>query len=149
MYKYILPFTPKFPQDFQGPLVDKYLTIKFEEMEEKLRKEKEEKAQEEEGNTAKPENGNELRNDEDDDGSTIEGESEYQKQVVEQFSSPPHIESTTQAQLAESTSTTTEESLHQSTISYEHEQQLQSIEPQVEIKNVGASGHLTHVVELS
>lgn len=24
LYKYILPFTPKFPEDYSGPLVDKY-----------------------------------------------------------------------------------------------------------------------------
>ena len=40
MYKYILPFTPKFPEDYSGPLVDKYLALKFEEMEEKMRKQK-------------------------------------------------------------------------------------------------------------
>lgn len=38
LYKYILPFTPKFPEDYSGPLVDKYLALKFKEMEEKLRK---------------------------------------------------------------------------------------------------------------
>ncbi|XP_063703622.1 uncharacterized protein LOC134833283 [Culicoides brevitarsis] len=40
LYKYILPFTPKFPEDYSGPLVDKYLALKFEEMEEKLRRQK-------------------------------------------------------------------------------------------------------------
>ncbi|XP_054082190.1 uncharacterized protein LOC105218627 isoform X4 [Zeugodacus cucurbitae] len=41
LYKYILPFTPKFPEDYSGPLVDKYLAMKFQEMEEKMRIEKE------------------------------------------------------------------------------------------------------------
>uniref|UniRef100_A0A336MGL1 CSON001423 protein n=1 Tax=Culicoides sonorensis TaxID=179676 RepID=A0A336MGL1_CULSO len=41
LYKYILPFTPKFPEDYSGPLVDKYLALKFEEMEEKMRRQKE------------------------------------------------------------------------------------------------------------
>lgn len=40
LYKYILPFTPKFPEDYSGPLVDKYLALKFKEMEEKMRKQK-------------------------------------------------------------------------------------------------------------
>ncbi|XP_076172598.1 uncharacterized protein LOC143149266 [Ptiloglossa arizonensis] len=37
LYKYILPIMPKFPEDFTGPEVDRYLEIKFKEMEEKLR----------------------------------------------------------------------------------------------------------------
>ncbi|XP_061397975.1 dual specificity protein kinase splA [Musca vetustissima] len=49
LYKYILPFTPKFPEDYSGPLVDKYLALKFQEMEEKMRLEKE-KALEEAAN---------------------------------------------------------------------------------------------------
>ncbi|XP_037909424.1 proline-rich extensin-like protein EPR1 isoform X3 [Hermetia illucens] len=40
LYKYILPFTPKFPEDYSGPLVDKYLALKFQEMEEKMRRER-------------------------------------------------------------------------------------------------------------
>ncbi|XP_075147313.1 uncharacterized protein LOC142221450 [Haematobia irritans] len=40
LYKYILPFTPKFPEDYSGPIVDKYLALKFQEMEEKMRLEK-------------------------------------------------------------------------------------------------------------
>ncbi|XP_065077088.1 uncharacterized protein LOC135700489 [Ochlerotatus camptorhynchus] len=40
LYKYILPFTPKFPEDYSGPLVDKYLAIKFQEMEEKMKKQR-------------------------------------------------------------------------------------------------------------
>ncbi|XP_076287454.1 uncharacterized protein LOC143212511 [Lasioglossum baleicum] len=47
LYKYILPVMPKFPEDFTGPEVDRYLELKFKEMEaklkEKLKKEKEEK----------------------------------------------------------------------------------------------------------
>ncbi|XP_039493551.1 mediator of RNA polymerase II transcription subunit 15 isoform X1 [Drosophila santomea] len=44
LYKYILPFNPKFPEDYNGPIVDKYLAMKFQEMEEKMRKEKQRKA---------------------------------------------------------------------------------------------------------
>ncbi|CAH1992473.1 unnamed protein product, partial [Acanthoscelides obtectus] len=44
LYKYIIPLAPKFPEDYSGPLVDKYLALKFQEMEEKMKKEKEEKA---------------------------------------------------------------------------------------------------------
>ncbi|XP_076258914.1 uncharacterized protein LOC143195545 [Rhynchophorus ferrugineus] len=40
LYKYIIPLSPKFPEDYTGPLVDKYLALKFQEMEEKLRKQK-------------------------------------------------------------------------------------------------------------
>ncbi|XP_055525208.1 uncharacterized protein LOC129718444 [Wyeomyia smithii] len=40
LYKYILPFTPKFPEDYSGPLVDKYLAIKFQEMEDKMKKQR-------------------------------------------------------------------------------------------------------------
>ena len=35
LYKYILPFSPSFPEDFSGPVVDRYLTAKFNEMEKK------------------------------------------------------------------------------------------------------------------
>ncbi|XP_017084474.2 LOW QUALITY PROTEIN: uncharacterized protein LOC108116886 [Drosophila eugracilis] len=44
LYKYILPFNPKFPEDYNGPIVDKYLAMKFQEMEEKMRLEKQRKA---------------------------------------------------------------------------------------------------------
>ncbi|XP_034487816.1 trithorax group protein osa [Drosophila innubila] len=43
LYKYILPFNPKFPEDYNGPIVDKYLAMKFQEMEEKMRVEKQRK----------------------------------------------------------------------------------------------------------
>ncbi|XP_076379197.1 uncharacterized protein LOC143259709 [Megalopta genalis] len=50
LYKYILPVMPKFPEDFTGPEVDRYLELKFKEMEaklkENLKKEKEEKEKE-------------------------------------------------------------------------------------------------------
>uniref|UniRef100_T1IF06 Chitin-binding type-2 domain-containing protein n=1 Tax=Rhodnius prolixus TaxID=13249 RepID=T1IF06_RHOPR len=35
LYKYILPQKLSFPEDFQGPLVDQYLALKFKEIEEK------------------------------------------------------------------------------------------------------------------
>ncbi|XP_017781033.1 PREDICTED: uncharacterized protein LOC108565878, partial [Nicrophorus vespilloides] len=40
LYKYILPLSPKFPEDYSGPLVDRYLALKFKEMEEKMKKER-------------------------------------------------------------------------------------------------------------
>ncbi|XP_028033326.1 uncharacterized protein LOC114245378 [Bombyx mandarina] len=40
LYKFILPHRPKFPEDYSGPLVDKYLTLKFKEMEEQFKKNK-------------------------------------------------------------------------------------------------------------
>ncbi|XP_017142487.1 trithorax group protein osa isoform X2 [Drosophila miranda] len=43
LYKYILPFNPKFPEDYNGPIVDKYLAMKFQEMEDKMRQEKQRK----------------------------------------------------------------------------------------------------------
>ncbi|KAJ8724468.1 hypothetical protein PYW08_015942 [Mythimna loreyi] len=43
LYKYILPHSPKFPEDYSGPLVDKYLTLKFKEMEEEFNKKKKNK----------------------------------------------------------------------------------------------------------
>uniref|UniRef100_A0A0K8S3F9 Chitin-binding type-2 domain-containing protein n=1 Tax=Lygus hesperus TaxID=30085 RepID=A0A0K8S3F9_LYGHE len=33
LYKYILPQKPSFPEDYAGPLVDRYLTHKFRELE--------------------------------------------------------------------------------------------------------------------
>lgn len=38
---------PKFPEDFTGPEVDRYLELKFKEMEAKMMKEKKLKKQEE------------------------------------------------------------------------------------------------------
>ncbi|KAI4474882.1 hypothetical protein M0804_014611, partial [Polistes exclamans] len=46
LYKYILPIMPKFPEDFTGPEVDRYLEFKFKEMEAKLKEKKLKKQQE-------------------------------------------------------------------------------------------------------
>ncbi|KAK2584670.1 hypothetical protein KPH14_007014 [Odynerus spinipes] len=46
LYKYILPIMPKFPEDFTGPEVDRYLEVKFKEMEAKLKEKKLKKQQE-------------------------------------------------------------------------------------------------------
>ncbi|XP_043290175.1 uncharacterized protein [Venturia canescens] len=46
LYKYILPIMPKFPEDFSGPEVDRYLELKFKEMEAKLKEKKLKKQQE-------------------------------------------------------------------------------------------------------
>ncbi|XP_015605943.1 uncharacterized protein LOC107272862 [Cephus cinctus] len=50
LYKYILPIMPKFPEDFSGPEVDRYLELKFKEMEAKLKEKKLKKHQEEKEN---------------------------------------------------------------------------------------------------
>lgn len=47
LYKYILPIMPKFPEDFTGPDVDRYLELKFKEMEMKLKEKMLKKQQEE------------------------------------------------------------------------------------------------------
>lgn len=108
-------------------------------MEDKLKKEKEEKAQRIKDGKEEEPSGPKYEDNEIDEAhyGTVEGENVTQKQIVEE---PPIV------QLIE----TTEVPQHQplTTIVYEHEQQLQSIEPEVEIKNVGASGHLTHNVEI-
>ncbi|XP_072764874.1 uncharacterized protein [Anoplolepis gracilipes] len=49
LYKYILPIMPKFPEDFTGPEVDRYLELKFKEMEAKLKEKKLKKQQEDKG----------------------------------------------------------------------------------------------------
>ncbi|XP_014477491.1 PREDICTED: uncharacterized protein LOC106745949 isoform X2 [Dinoponera quadriceps] len=63
LYKYILPIMPKFPEDFTGPEVDRYLELKFKEMEAKM-KEKKLKKQQEEKNKHK---GKPQTTDDDDD----------------------------------------------------------------------------------
>lgn len=35
LYKYIIPSKPSFPEDYEGPLVDRYLEDKFREAENK------------------------------------------------------------------------------------------------------------------
>ncbi|XP_046467949.1 uncharacterized protein [Neodiprion pinetum] len=40
LYKYILPVMPKFPEDFSGPEVDRYLELKFKEIEAKMKEKK-------------------------------------------------------------------------------------------------------------
>ncbi|XP_050294016.1 adhesive plaque matrix protein isoform X2 [Anthonomus grandis grandis] len=81
LYKYIIPLSPKFPEDYSGPLVDKYLAMKFQEMEEKLKKEKKGK-----GNS----------DSEEDDESTENGEdaSTEETRVVAQ-TNKPEVETTT------------------------------------------------------
>lgn len=147
LYKYILPFTPKFPQDFQGPLVDKYIALKFREMEEKLKMEKDEKAaqREKDGENSEKHEEEEEIDSEEDDGGTVEGENELPQQLIQE--EPQHsVESTTKAQQQHADDSTEKNSLTSTTIVYEHEEDLQSIEPHVEIKNVGASGHLSHSI---
>jgi hypothetical protein len=41
LYKYIIPSKPSFPEDFEGPLVDKYLEDKFKETEQKRNQQRE------------------------------------------------------------------------------------------------------------
>lgn len=46
LYKFILPIMPKFPEDFTGPEADRYIELKFKEMEEKMKEKKLKKAME-------------------------------------------------------------------------------------------------------
>lgn len=112
-------------------------------MEEKLRKENEEKANSKDESVEEPSKYEDNEIDEAHYG-TVEGEIEIHKPVSEE----PQIiiENTTTDEIVESTEAP-QASL--TTIVYEREQQLQSIEPEVEIKNVGVSGHLTHHIETS
>ncbi|XP_018578797.1 uncharacterized protein LOC108916936 [Anoplophora glabripennis] len=71
LYKYIIPLSPKFPEDYSGPLVDKYLALKFQEMEEKMRKEKKGK-----GNADKEKENEELQ--------SIETEDTSKTPIIEQ-----------------------------------------------------------------
>lgn len=41
LYKYIIPSKPSFPEDYDGPLVDKYLEEKFRETETKRSQQRE------------------------------------------------------------------------------------------------------------
>ncbi|XP_041968799.1 uncharacterized protein LOC121725765 [Aricia agestis] len=68
LYKFILPHSPKFPEDYSGPLVDKYLSLKFKEMEEQFRKNKNKAAKEADSK----EDTKEAESSTEDDGSTVE-----------------------------------------------------------------------------
>ncbi|KAG5889140.1 hypothetical protein JTB14_016246 [Gonioctena quinquepunctata] len=74
LYKYIIPLSPKFPEDYSGPLVDKYLALKFQEMEEKMRKQKKGK-----GNSSEENESEELQD--------IESENAEKHKKVESSSS--------------------------------------------------------------
>ncbi|KAL7017652.1 hypothetical protein ACKWTF_010469 [Chironomus riparius] len=128
LYKFILPFSPKFPQDFQGPLVDKYLAMKFEEMEEARLKENEEKAATETTTIAEPEHEENIpvadraKEEEvvivDTTDNTVDGANDVHHVKSEEI--PQHIVET----------------------SYEQEP-MQELEVGVEIHNFGSSGHLS------
>ncbi|XP_011865929.1 PREDICTED: uncharacterized protein LOC105560974 [Vollenhovia emeryi] len=70
LYKYILPIMPKFPEDFTGPEVDRYLEQKFKEMEAKMKEKKlqEKKKQQEEKGKQKGKSQTANDDDNDDDG---------------------------------------------------------------------------------
>ncbi|GJQ69517.1 hypothetical protein Trydic_g6617 [Trypoxylus dichotomus] len=72
LYKYILPFSPKFPEDYSGPLVDKYLALKFQEMEEKMKKQRKK---------PKESNGQSNKNKEDDKESTENQEKDEEAEI--------------------------------------------------------------------
>ncbi|XP_030759088.1 uncharacterized protein LOC115884599 [Sitophilus oryzae] len=82
LYKYIIPLSPKFPEDYTGPLVDKYLAMKFQEMEEKLRKQKKGK-------------GNSDKSDEDSTETSESSEEDTSKTVEENTSTESTEEETT------------------------------------------------------
>lgn len=117
-------------------------------MEEKYRKEKEEKEANLKDGKEEESSGPKYEDNEIDEAhyGTVEGEIITQKQIAEESPVVQPIESSTRPEIVETTEAPPQPL---TTIIYEHEQQLQSIEPEVEIKNVGASGHLTHHVEIS
>ncbi|KAL1506788.1 hypothetical protein ABEB36_006086 [Hypothenemus hampei] len=80
LYKYIIPLSPKFPEDYSGPLVDKYLAMKFQEMEEKLKKQKKGKS----GNGESQENEEMTDSDETD----VEDDASNEKSELDQKAEP-------------------------------------------------------------
>ncbi|XP_060527021.1 uncharacterized protein LOC132702439 isoform X2 [Cylas formicarius] len=74
LYKYIIPLAPKFPEDYSGPLVDKYLALKFQEMEEKLRKQKKGKGKA---------NSEEDKDDESEETVTVTSEEDKSEEMVD------------------------------------------------------------------
>ncbi|XP_070490649.1 uncharacterized protein [Chironomus tepperi] len=133
LYKFILPFSPKFPQDFQGPLVDKYLTLKFKEMEEARVKEDEEKAAAETSTTAEPEHEENnpvadiVKEEEvivDTTDNTVDGANDVHHVKAEE-NPQPHIED-----------------------AYPQEP-MQELEAGVQIHNFGSTGHLSPLLNLN
>nr|XP_023012160.1 uncharacterized protein LOC111502325 [Leptinotarsa decemlineata] len=80
LYKYIIPLSPKFPEDYSGPLVDKYLALKFQQMEEKMRKEKKGK-----GNSSEESDSEESQDVESEDTEKVDSSTKnpYQKETLE------------------------------------------------------------------
>lgn len=166
LYKYILPFTPKFPEDYSGPLVDKYLALKFKEMEEKMRKQKGSRVNGEEGTDS-------IESEEDNDDelggiSSIDqgigiGISKMDGVSSSEFTERIQAQTTTMSSTrSEPTTTQTvediiEEELEEVTGSNEVEVSKERIiqvtrppalrepqaQPLVEINSDGSSGHLT------
>ncbi|CRK95366.1 CLUMA_CG008674, isoform A [Clunio marinus] len=148
LYKYILPFTPKFPEDYSGPLVDKYLAIKFQEMEEKLKLEKEKEREEElkkltEESSEVKQTQNELKDeieiqsDESEDEATVERSSVEISQENMTYTSDPIINP-----ILDVPKSTPQPVLELPPIPKTIVEQ-ERIEL-IEIKNDGTSGHLTH-----
>ncbi|XP_030027380.2 uncharacterized protein LOC115445295 isoform X1 [Manduca sexta] len=67
LYKFILPHSPKFPEDYSGPLVDKYLTLKFKEMEEQFKKNKGKQSNAEDKNSDDEDDSNKSSEEEESD----------------------------------------------------------------------------------
>uniref|UniRef100_A0AAR5P5I7 Chitin-binding type-2 domain-containing protein n=1 Tax=Dendroctonus ponderosae TaxID=77166 RepID=A0AAR5P5I7_DENPD len=84
LYKYIIPLSPKFPEDYSGPLVDKYLAMKFQEMEEKLRKQKKGKGNADAKESEETTESDDTEDDEDDDDDEDSDSSKEESQAVEE-----------------------------------------------------------------
>jgi hypothetical protein len=119
-------------------------------MEEKFRKEKEEKEANVRDGKEEESSGPKYEDNEIDEAhyGTVEEEIITQQQISEEPQAAQLIESTTKQEIIETTEAPPQP-LTTIVYEHEHEQQLQSIETEVEIKNVGVSGHLTHHVEIS
>ncbi|XP_056636640.1 uncharacterized protein LOC130445138 [Diorhabda sublineata] len=78
LYKYIIPLSPKFPEDYTGPLVDKYLALKFQEMEDKMKKEKKGKE-----DKTEPEKGEHQESEKEDVGKVVKLNAPLHKETLE------------------------------------------------------------------
>ncbi|KAG5672875.1 hypothetical protein PVAND_002963 [Polypedilum vanderplanki] len=137
LYKFILPFTPKFPQDFQGPLVDKYLALKFKEMEEAMHKEENEKKNKESLTENTQQQVQEEKHE--NEGREEELKAVPDKVVVEETTDNT-IESSSDSRLIQST-----EPSPTTTLVYLKPEGPQ-LESAVEIHNPGMTGHLQRLI---
>ncbi|GAB0088195.1 hypothetical protein DMENIID0001_025830 [Sergentomyia squamirostris] len=140
LYKYILPFTPKFPEDYSGPLVDKYLAIKFQEMEEKMRKQKQKGKHTSETDADSITGGEDSMDSDTDTGTVVdasENETEDEEVEVNHQQQPIQYTSTIMATKPTPATVTIIPAPHKMRTIVESEQA-----EVVEIKSDGSTGHL-------